>query len=140
MNVIYDLMVQHRHLLGIVATTSTILLLLSIMATPRIVSLLPVDYLVRHDKPSFKHPAIRLLVNISRTCLGVALIVSGLIMLIIPGPGLVTLVLGISVARFPGKQKLMQKVASQRAVFRSLNWMRRRHGKPPLQYPGGSTS
>ena len=139
MKTVYDSIVQHSHLLGIVATVSMILLLLSIIATPRIVSLLPVDYLVRHDKPSLKHPAIRLLVDVTRTCLGATLIVSGLIMMIIPGPGLVTLVLGISVARFPGKRKLMQKLGSHRTVYRSLNWMRRRHGKPPLEYPGGST-
>lgn len=52
-----------------------------------------------------------------------------------PGPGLVVLLMGISLAEFPGKQRLLLNIATRPSVLRSLNWMRTRHGKPPFDYP-----
>ena len=135
MTTLIDWISQHNYLLSTLAVASVILLLLSIIATPWLVSRLPLDYLVRPRKRSLKHPVIRLLFDTTRTLTGVSLILLGLVMLVIPGPGLVTLVVGISLASFPGKQKLMRQFASHRAVFASLNWMRQRRGKPPLHHP-----
>lgn len=78
---------------------------------------------------------LKLIITILRTLIGASLIVLGLLMLVLPGPGIVTLIIGLSVARFPGKQRLLRHIASRDAVFGSLNWMRQRYGTVPLIHP-----
>lgn len=130
-----DWLSQHTLLLGLLAIASTVLLLASIVATPWVVSRFPRDYLLQHDNRRPRHPVIRLSIDAVRTLLGVSLIVLGLLMLVIPGPGLITLLMGISIARFPGKRRLLRHVASRESVFKTLNWMRGRHGRLPLLHP-----
>jgi hypothetical protein len=36
---------------------------------------------------------------------------------------------------FPGKYRLERWLATRRAVWRSINWLRRRAGREPLQQP-----
>jgi len=126
---------QHTVLLGVLAVLSTVLLLASIVATPWIIARLPQNYLLQRDNSVRRHPLARLSIDVVRTLSGFALIVFGLLMLVMPGPGLITLLLGLSIARFPGKRRLLRHIASRDSVFNSLNWMRRRHGRPPLIHP-----
>jgi len=114
---------------------SIVLLIASVVATPWLVSRLPADYLRHKEHKVNRYPLTRVVILFIRTLIGFALIIAGLIMLIIPGPGLVTLVAGISIARFPGKRTLLGKIASHRIIFSSLNRMRQQHGRPPFKHP-----
>lgn len=130
-----DWLSQHALLLGLLTAASMVLLLASIVATPWIVAQLPKDYLLQRDNTTPRHPVLRLIIDALRTLIGATLIVSGLVMLVIPGPGIITILIGLSIARFPGKRRLLHHIASRESVFSSLNWMRRRHGRPPLLHP-----
>jgi len=61
------------------------------------------------------------------------LILAGVAMLVLPGQGMLTIVLGIMLLNFPGKYRLERRVARMRPVARSINWMRARGGHPPLK-------
>lgn len=126
---------QHSTLLTVLAALSVIALLASIIATPWLVSRLPQDYLLQRERPAIPHPLLNATVQMLRGIIGAVLILMGLAMLIIPGPGLVTLLVGISIASFPGKRRLLRFIASREAVYSSLNWMRGRHGQPQLLHP-----
>ena len=126
---------QHTWLLGALAAGSLVLLITSVLATPWIVAQLPADYLLRKEPRSLKHPMLKLTITLMRTLIGATLVLLGLVMLVIPGPGIVTVLIGLSVAQFPGKQRLLCHIASRKSVFSSLNWMRQRHGKAPLIHP-----
>lgn len=127
---------QHAFLLSIVGMVSLLLLLVSVVGAPWAIARLPSDYLL---KPRTHRPGPRyLIVAFIRSLLGFALIATGLVMLVTPGPGLVLLIVGISVSEFPGKHHLLLYVATQPRVFQSLNWMRNRHGKPPFDHPGAT--
>ncbi|MFK7861874.1 MAG: PGPGW domain-containing protein [Granulosicoccus sp.] len=130
-----DWLGQNTLLLGVIAAGSTLLLLASIVATPWIVARMPSDYLLQHDNRQPRHPLVRLSIDTLRTVIGVALILLGLLMIVIPGPGVITLLIGLSIARFPGKRRLLRYIASRDSVFNSLNWMRSRQGKPRLLHP-----
>lgn len=132
---ITDWFSQHSLILGLLAAGSLIMLLASIVATPWLVARLPTDYLLQRDNRTPRHPIIRLAIDALRTLLGIALIILGLTMLIVPGPGFITLLIGLSIARFPGKRRLLRHIASRESVFNSLNWMRERHSRPPLLHP-----
>jgi hypothetical protein len=50
----------------------------------------------------------------------------------VPGPGLVFLLLGISLLDFPGKKKLERQLVRRPSVMRFLNDLRGSFGKAPF--------
>jgi len=53
-------------------------------------------------------------------------------MLFLPGQGVLTMLIGISMLDFPGKRKIEAKLIGQPTVLSVINGMRKRRGKPPL--------
>lgn len=95
---------------------------------------LPVDYFVADGKKYFwdHHPVLRIVVLILRNVLGLAVIAVGILMLIGPGQGVLTILLGLALLTFPGKRKLLRKIASRPAVRNGMNAIRARFNRPPL--------
>src|SRR5262249_7875578 len=50
----------------------------------------------------------------------------------IPGPGLLLILLGVTLVDFPGKRRLKRWLLSHQAVLNTINRLRQRYGKPPL--------
>jgi hypothetical protein len=98
---------------------------------------IPPDYF-KEDRPhefmSGRHPAIRLLGVVAKNLLGVVLVVLGVVMSIpgVPGQGILTILLGIMLLDFPGRQKLERRIVSQPRVRKNINKLRHRFGKPEL--------
>jgi hypothetical protein len=69
---------------------------------------------------------------VAKNLLGYILIVAGILMLVLPGQGTWTIVVGIMLLNFPGKYKLERWIVSRGPVLRSINWVRRRAGRDPL--------
>ena len=98
---------------------------------------LPADYFVQNGQrrtqnwSSISHwPRFVL-----RNLLAVALVGLGIILSLpgVPGQGLLTILLGIMLSDFPGKERLERKIVSYPKVLQALNRLRERFGKPPLQ-------
>jgi F0F1-type ATP synthase membrane subunit c/vacuolar-type H+-ATPase subunit K len=66
---------------------------------------------------------------------GWGMIAAGLAMLVLPGPGLVVVVLGVVLADFPGKKRVRKWALSRKKVMNGVNQLRKRYGRPPLQKP-----
>jgi hypothetical protein len=118
-----------------IAAVSMLLLALTLLAAPWAVSRLPSDYLLKQLAQPVPRSAGRLLLTGVRAMLGLIIVVLGLVMLVTPGPGVIMLLLGISIADFPGKHHLLIYLATRPNVLASLNWMRQRHGKAPFTHP-----
>jgi len=56
-------------------------------------------------------------------------------MLLLPGQGFITILIGIMLLNFPGKLSLELRIVQQPPVFRAINWMRARANQPSLQIP-----
>ena len=69
---------------------------------------------------------------ISKNALGSLFIVAGLAMLVLPGQGIITTVVGLLLIDFPGKFGLERWLARRRPLMRWINWIRSRSGRPPL--------
>ncbi len=69
---------------------------------------------------------------IGKNALGYIFVVAGFIMLVLPGQGIFTILIGIMLLNFPGKYRLEQWIVARRPVLRSINWLRRRAGRAPL--------
>lgn len=80
------------------------------------------------------HPAIRYLVIVGKNLLGLVLVALGIVMSLpgVPGQGILTILLGIMLLDFPGKQSLEHKLVSRPQVLKTINKLRQRFGKPEL--------
>ena len=128
----------HSLLLGVMASLSAALLIVTVVAAPWAVSRLPSNYLLQRLERSSKQGIWYSVASVSRALLGFLVTLLGLVMLITPGPGVIMLLLGISIAEFPGRNRLLIYLATRPNVLSSLNWMRKRHGKPPFIHPHSS--
>jgi hypothetical protein len=66
--------------------------------------------------------------------------VLGIAMLVLPGQGIFAIVLGVLLADIPGKLKLQQRIVGRQNVMNSLNWLRGKFRRPPLERPSIQTA
>ena len=125
--------------LGMIAGFSVVMFFASILSLPFLLSFIPPDYF-QYAEPyrvhhTFKHPLVRLSIIIAKNILGWLLIITGAILLILPGQGLITLVAGMLLINFPGKRKVERKLVSNHSVLHAINWLRAKRNKEPLLAP-----
>jgi hypothetical protein len=130
---------SNETLLWSLAAGSAALFLLTPVAVAWAIVRLPEDYFVkkrRRPLESWQHrPVLRSTLLVAKNVLGSVLIVVGVLMLLMPGQGLLTVVAGLILLNFPGKFRLERRLATQRPVWKSINWLRKRFGRPPLERP-----
>lgn len=117
---------------------SGVALLLTAIAIPIVIVKLPTDYLVNDHKTSWldRQPAVvRAIFRVVKNLFGVVLVVLGIIMLILPGQGVLSIVLGLSLVDFPGRRSLQCKLIRRPKVIDSVNWIRKKFHRPPLNVP-----
>jgi len=130
---------EHELALGIIAGISVFIFFASILSLPFLLALIPVDYF-QYAAPyrthhEFKHPAIRFLTVGVKNILGWLLILVGIILLVLPGQGLITMIAGLLLINFPGKRKVERKLVSNHRVLQAINWLRAKRNKKPLLAP-----
>ncbi len=109
---------------------------LTLVAVPWVITRLPADYFSREHREAWgaesRHPVVVLLFALLKNLVGVVLVVLGAIMLVTPGQGLLTLLVGLLLMNFPGKYRMERWLATRPGVLRGLNWLRRRRGVVPF--------
>jgi hypothetical protein len=124
-----------------ISIASGVCLLLGAIAVPWVVVRLPQDAFAHPQRAGWlnQQPAgIRVPLRVLKNMLAVALVVLGVAMLVLPGQGVLAILLGVMLGDFPGKFRLQQWILARPNVMKSLNWVRRKFNKPPLQQPGRS--
>ncbi len=107
----------------------------TLIAIPFILVRLSADYFdVRVPRPWMQHhhPFLRIVGHIVKNVLGTVFLFAGFLMLFLPGQGVLTMLIGISMLDFPGKRKIEAKLIGQPTVLSVINSLRKRRGKPPL--------
>lgn len=98
---------------------------------------LPADYFRNrtHQSPLLQslHPVLRVVLIVGKNLLGLLLVLAGMTMLILPGQGLLTILIGIVLIDFPGKFQAEFWLVKRRPVRRSVNWLRKIRHKPPFE-------
>lgn len=94
-----------------------------------------------HPRPFMegRHPLVRGAAIFGQNVAGVVLFVLGLIMALpgVPGQGILTMLIGLTLISFPGKRRLEQWFIRRANVFRGVNQLRARFGHPPLELDDG---
>lgn len=109
---------------------SAILLVVSGFALPRVIVGLPADALVRDDPEPVRSKG-----RLARNLLGWTLIVLGVLMLVLPGQGVLTVLAGLVLADVPGKRGMIRRLLATGPVLRAVTALRERAGQPPLLLP-----
>ena len=129
METISALVSPYARYLPLIGSISAITFVVSLAIVPTLLSRIPANHFIRTQNPTPKIPSIHYpLVWVLRNLAGLVLILAGLAMLILPGQGLLTIVIGIFVADFPGKKSLERKLVANKKVFNAINWIRARKG------------
>lgn len=76
--------------------------------------------------------SVTYVVKIAKIIVGLYLLACGIVMLFLPGQGLITMLIGLSLIPFPGKNKIEQNILSRKSVRSSLNWIRIKANKEPF--------
>jgi len=101
----------------------------AVFGLPVVLAKLPADYFVAPQVPgSLRSRVIRNLV-------GWPLLLIGLILIPLPGQGLLTVLAGLVLADVPGKRRMALFLLRQGPIGRAVDLMRDRHGVGPLQIP-----
>lgn len=69
---------------------------------------------------------------ILKNLVGLILVIAGIIMVVTPGPGGLTILLGLVMMDIPGKRPLETKLIQKPAVLSAINNLRARYKKSPL--------
>ena len=126
-------------LMGWLAAISLLTFITSLLLIPLIVRKLPADVFIRLYSRPRQPPALspgRIVLLVCRNAIAVLLLVSGFIMLFIPGQGLLTMLIGLLLLTFPGKQKLVLQLIRRQPIQKSLDWIRIKQHCQPFDWPG----
>jgi hypothetical protein len=128
---------DHPEVLIGIGISSIFIFLISILGISWFVAQIPEDYFLLSKRQTSKwqqqKPILRFVVVVAKNILGLSLIFGGLLMLVLPGQGLLTIITGLLLVNYPGKYKLEQKLVLIPSIYKALNWIRFKAKKPPLQ-------
>ncbi len=133
-----DFIIKSETLLWTLGIVSVITFLASLIIIPWLVVRIPVDYFAEKKRRRVswanQHPVVRWILLIIKNLFGVIFIVLGIGMLVLPGQGLLTILIGIILLNFPGKYRLERWLIRRKPVHRAVDWLRRKAGKEPLVF------
>ena len=69
---------------------------------------------------------------VAKNIAGVILVLAGVVMLIGPGQGVLTILIGLILIDIPGKRPFEAKIIERPAVRNAIDKLRAKYGKPPL--------
>jgi hypothetical protein len=134
-----DLPVDVARLLWWASGLSVLALIATAVGVPWVVARLPRDYFSRKSRALWRRsapePLLAMVLSVLKNLVGAVLLVLGIIMLVTPGQGLLTILIGLMLMNFPGKYRLERWLVLRPGVLRALNWLRRRHRQPPFDHP-----
>jgi hypothetical protein len=123
-------------IIGVLIFLGTFLVNLAIVSF--ILVKIPADHFSKGHHTKFwsgPRPALHAAMIIGKNILGVLLVALGIVLSLpgVPGQGLLTVLLGIMLLDFPGKDRLERKLLSRPGIVNTINRLRGRFGKPPLE-------
>jgi len=82
-----------------------------------------------------RHPFVRAVARVGKNLAGLVLILLGLVMALpgVPGQGILTMIIGLTLLDFPGKRAFERRLVSRPFILRQLNVLRARFRRPALE-------
>jgi len=131
---------SHQTALAWLAASSVVTFVGTVTLVPLLVIRIPADYFSQDRRKrkwlAGRHPAFRYVLLAGKNLFGYVFVAVGLALLLLPGQGLLTIFIGVTLLDFPGKYHVERWVVTRPRVLRSVNWLRRRARRAPLAVDG----
>ena len=129
---------EHTYLLTWITIFSAVLFLVTLALMPFLIAAIPDNYFeqTKRPKPFYKPFSFAWLIKkLFKNILGILLLLSGIAMLVLPGQGLLTLIIGLFLIDYPGKYRLEKKLLTYPLILNSINWLRKKRKKNLFKLP-----
>lgn len=118
------------------AFISVLMFIGTLLLIPFLVARIPEDYFSypeRHRMAwAHHHPLWRAVLVAMKNLLGAVLLLVGIALLVLPGQGILTMVIGLVLIDFPGKYRVERWLVTRPLLLHAINALRARSGRPPL--------
>ena len=132
-----DILSRYQHEIEVLGFVSVVTLVLSALLIPYLIVRLPTDfYAERNDRRRVFQdtPVLRWAFLAAKNAIGALLLVAGILMLFLPGQGMLAILAALALLDFPGKRKLELRILHLPALLMAINRLRRRAGREPLSF------
>ena len=135
LDTIYEFLANYKKFIFWLGSISAVIFLFSLLSIKWLVGLIPNDYFIKKKSSKFKnnYPLTWLFSLIVKNILGYSLILGGIFMLVLPGQGIFTIMIGLMLSNYPGKYAIERKFIGIPSVLKSINWLRKKSDKPPIE-------
>ena len=137
---VVDIWSRYHQEIWLLGIGSAVMLVISAIVIPFLIVRLPADFYVENNHPRHlfqNRPLLRILFLTLKNSVGAALFVAGVLMLVLPGQGILTILAALALLDFPGKRKMEMRILHRPIVLNTVNWLRLRAGRDPLELSGG---
>lgn len=136
MDAILQLLSDHRGLLTWTAGASVLMLVGTAVVVPILLTNMRPDYFADEEPPpdrwTTRHGVFGVLLRVLKNLGGVLLLLVGLAMLVLPGQGILTVLMALALLDFPRKRRVERWIIRRRGVRSAINWIRARSERPPI--------
>ena len=134
MDTVWDILFHYSDIIGGLGVLSVAMFLFSVLLLPVLIIRLPEDfYIEKENKHSQSRRPKRFFRGLFLNILGILLLITGILMLFLPGQGLLTIALAFAFLDFPGKKRLEHWILNNTKILKMANWIRKRANCPPLR-------
>ena len=134
-NSLIEIFNAYKNLILWFSSISLFVFLFSLLSIKWLVALIPEDYFIdkKDSKIKTNNQIGWYLILILKNLVGYSLILGGIVMLVLPGQGLFTIIIGLMLSNYPGKYSVEKKFIAIPTILKSINWLRKKSNKPPLK-------
>ena len=134
LNSLLEIFEAYRSLIIWFGSISLFIFLFSLLTIKWLVALIPEDYFINRkiSKVRSNNPALWYIVLIVKNMIGYSLVLGGIMMLVLPGQGVFTIIIGLMLSNYPGKYAIEKKFIAIPSILKSINWLRNKSNEPPL--------
>jgi hypothetical protein len=134
LNSLLEIFEAYRSLIIWFGSISLFIFLFSLLTIKWLVALIPEDYFInkRVTKIRSINPLLWYVFLIIKNIIGYSLILGGVMMLVLPGQGIFTIIIGLMLSNYPGKYSIERRFIAIPSILKSINWLRRKSNKPPI--------
>ena len=132
-----DWIQDHKGLVIWGTVASVVMFIGTLVLIPILISRMGEDYFMPDRPQTFAdlHPVLRIVGLVLKNLLGLIFVAMGIVMIFVPGQGLLTILLGLAMLNFPGKRAAELALVRYPPVRKSINWIRKKNDRPPLRIP-----
>ena len=119
---------------GWLAVCSAAMFVVSLVGIGWALVRLPADYFARTLAERQEYCREHWAWFVARNVLGLLILIAGIVMLFMPGQGLLAILVGVLLVDFPGKRAVVRKIIERRGVMSAANRLRARFGRPAFEH------